>query len=246
MPISSGSCVNCVDILEAGPVIKGPPGIVYGPGPVSVTSLDNVVYVQKGPDINIVVAEIGGHFLASTVGIPTPSFAYCNNGGAIHFLSEKVSSTVRDISPWLRRNRQGLMKQICEIIVFDIWVMNYDRNIGNLLPFPASGDSSTSLVAIDFEKSAALRGPHPLVEAHVVATPKSLWPTGELGNMARNTAIPKNFISRIKSTPDEAIRKDITDIVAILGSAFSWADSSIKLLLKRRDNISTLVVEVWR
>lgn len=76
--------------------------------------------------------------------------------------------------------------------------------------------------------------------------PESLWPTGELGGIVRAGGIPSDFVSSINNMSDEQICGNIGEVQTILGESFSWGDSSIRLLLNRRDNISALVEEVWQ
>lgn len=237
--------IDRVIISSVGRAIVPPLGIVYSTAPWSVTSNEGIDYVRKGPELNVVIAELVAHLLARVVGVPIPDFAICEDGDCVHFLSEKLKDCMRNVEPWLKRNRQQLVDQVCRIIAFDIWIMNPDRNMGNLLGLPANDGSSISIIAIDFEKSASLRGRYPLTEAAQVL-PSSFWPTGDLGNIARGAPFPADFVKTIQETSDEKVTESVRAASAVLGDSFSWADSSIKILLDRKQKMATLAREVWQ
>ena len=68
-------------------------------------------------------------------------------------------------------------------VVVDVWLANTDRNAGNCVAFRGP-DDRIRLVMIDFEKSATLRGLHPIMQSNQVSD-NELWPTGELGALMK-------------------------------------------------------------
>lgn len=243
--VESQIMIERVTLAKIGSVITAPGNLVYSTSPRSVTSCDGVNYVRKGPELNVVVTELIAHLLSEKIGIKTPEFAYCKDENCFHFLSRKVVDCVRNIQPWLKQNQPEVIRQVCQIIVFDIWIMNYDRNIGNLLGVRSDNDASISVIAIDFEKSAALRGQHPLTESSE-RSPGSFWPTGDLGRAMRGTQIPVDLMNKIQDISPDVVAESVTSVSDTIGNSFTWAGSSIQLLQSRQNRLPELAREVWQ
>lgn len=123
--------------------------------------------------------------------------------------------------------------------------MNYDRNISNLLGVSESSDSGITVFAIDFEKSATLRGQYPLIESAEIP-PSSFWPKGLLGEKIKGKTCPSDFISKIQDISDEMVEESFASARDAIGDSFSWSGSSKHLLCNRKGKLPELVREVWK
>ena len=200
---------------------------------------------MKGPQLEVVFAEIGGCLLAARLGIPVPSVAICLADADKFAGSEKVEQAFRDASvPLKRPEKITNLQDLYNVIVVDSWLGNTDRNLGNVLAV-ASGERLT-LVMIDFEKSAALR-PLPRIQSTLLE-PRSLWPTAELGEYARRMKPlypPPTAIQAVETMNEERCRNTLQPLLLALGRV-PWADDSIAALASRAGNISKIVEAVWR
>jgi hypothetical protein len=232
--------ISIVTLIDRSPVIA-PEGLVYSTSPLSCLDTEGNSYVVKGPEPNIVVAEALGYMLALELGIGVPEFAFAKfqDSSALWFASKKMETGLRDVSPILRSGGARYAIFLSELAVFDAWVANLDRNIGNLLIAPGLG-----LIAIDFEKSQALRGPHPLLEATMI-DPRKLRPSGVL-----TASIPKplqgdGMLRRVDGLTDARIRVIVQTVEAAMGGGFTWATSTTSSLIHRRKQLREILKAAW-
>jgi hypothetical protein len=223
--------------------------LVYTTAPKKATGLDGFSYFVKGPDLNIVAAEAVAHQLAEGLGLRIPKFGIAVPYGAnnAYFASREVVRCQRQIDTWLTRRRITNRELLSMVTAFDIWVMNKDRNIGNLVGEEQLAPSAgmISIVAIDFEKSMALRGPYPLTATPQIS-PRSLWPSGTLGQLIRGFPIPNIFCGAIEAMTRDNILDAFGRVEACINAEIPWKENSAQLLATRAGRIRPLVAEVWQ
>ncbi len=224
-------------------VISGT-GVVYSTNPKRAVGEDSADYFVKGPEVNIVFAELAGCVLANAVGLTVPCAKMCTVG--IHKLAgTRLISQFRDIGPWLaHRSKVRNISEVYECIVVDIWLGNTDRNMGNIVVSPCE-NGYVDFVFIDFEKASALRQ-YPTTQTAMIA-PKDLWPSGELGSRLRSQRPlfpPPNILRRIGDFQPHICRSLIEAVAGALDDV-SWANDTIDTLLKRARLIEKLAGEVW-
>jgi hypothetical protein len=236
-----------ITLLGGGTPMMPPEGLVYSTDPQSYVDTEGIKHVVKGPDVSVVVAEAIAYPLARYVGLEVPDYALgvIENTSEHYFACRKQENATRDVEPWLRRKAAGVLEQLSRIVVFDIWVANEDRNLGGLLGRRRSGGSEIDLIAIDFEKAQAIRGPHPLITTAQVA-PGRLWPRELLGRLLGQPVAPTAMVRRVESVPVNVIEAAVGAAHEVLGEAFPWADSVVQGLTSRRNKIADLVREVWK
>lgn len=118
--------VKKVTIASVGQLVVAPENVVYSTSPRHVTASDGAVYVSKGPDPNVVISELVAYLLAQEIGIKVPEFAVSEYENGLYFLSSKMSLCFRNIDPWLKDSQADVICQVCQIVVFDVWIMNYE------------------------------------------------------------------------------------------------------------------------
>jgi HipA-like kinase len=238
-----------IELLDEGRPVTPPEGIVYSTAPRKVTGLDTFSYFVKGPEPNIVVAEAVAHQLAESLNLKIPAFgvAVPDDTGNAYFASREVERCQRQIDRWIERDRTINRRDLAKIVVFDIWVMNYDRNMNNVVGAGqlAPNDGKVEIIAIDFEKSAALRGPYPLMTTAEI-DPRKLWPTGTLGNLVVGAPIPGDFCDAIHATSRDHVLDAFAKVEARINKPIEWKESSAKVLTTRAANIRRLAQEVWK
>jgi hypothetical protein len=225
--------VDVVTLVAGGRRVEPPEQIVYSNAPTSWLDSNGDTYVVKDTAIEAVIAEAVATRLARGLGLAVPDFA------------RKLA--LRDISPWLRRERDDVLAELAKITVFDIWVANHDRNLGNLLP-PTDGKFTgnvTAAVAIDFEKAVAIRSRYPLVEASDVS-PKRCWPSGDLGVALAGQARPVDFVDALGAVTRAEIVTAVSAVRNVIGPTFAWADSVVEALEHRKQRIQALTNEGWQ
>jgi hypothetical protein len=233
-----------IDLLTLDSRVGAPEGIIYSTSPRRAEGSDNASYFVKGPEPEVVFAELAGCLLAMEVGLSVPEVAVCRYGETIYCGSCKVTNALRDVSPWLKQplNVRNF-GDLYDAIVVDAWLANNDRNLGNVLGRPAGG-SEIELVMIDFEKSKALR-PNPLIESGQVDS-HSLWPTGELGGILRQRkplTPPAAIVERVRE-----IGRNCASLIAEVGDKFGpveWAGNCTEALSRRAVRIDEIVRQVW-
>lgn len=236
--------IRQVALALGGSPVTPPDGMVYSTGPTSWTDADGVDRIVKGPDVGMVVAEALGYLLGRRVGLRVPDFAIATIESipGLHFASEKLVRAQRDVSPWLRL--PTFREAFARVVLFDVWVVNHDRNHGGFLADEHPETGALELVAIDFEKSVALRGPQPIVTTPTIAVGR-LRPQGELGPLLHGLPIPAAGIAGIKGVTSEEMEGAVGALREVVGASYDWGDSTVHVLEKRRDRIEALAAEVW-
>src|SRR5262249_41819380 len=92
-----------VPLLTIDEQVRAPYEVVYSTNPRRAEGSNHLSYFIKGPNIEIVFAEIAGCLLAKEVGLQVPDVAACEFEGETYAGSVKVGDAVRDIEPWLKR-----------------------------------------------------------------------------------------------------------------------------------------------
>lgn len=238
--------VHETELLTFDSRVSAPEGIVYSTSPRRAEGEDGHSYFIKGPDAEITFAELAGCSFAIEVGLVVPPVAVCRFGEEKYCGSRKVADSLRDIAAWLRRPQKiSNRNDLYSVIVVDAWLANTDRNHGNVLGRSTHG-SEIEVVMIDFEKSKTLR-PNPIMESGMVRA-ASLWPTGELGQVLRETKPlhpPQQMMDRIGLVTQQRCTEIVNDVVSKLGPV-AWADNSIEAVSRRAGRIGEIVGEVWR
>jgi len=236
-----------IELVDEGTAVVAPENLVYSTQPRKATGLDGSSYYIKGPDRNLVVAEAVAHQLARNFGLSVPDFGIAFLGGGPVFASKEVIRCHRQVESWIRNGRVTNRNLLPALAAFDIWVMNKDRNIGNLVGEaqlePDRG--GVAIVAIDFEKSMTLRGPYPLTTTPMIL-PASLWPSGTLGQLLVGSQRPDHFISDLSAVTSDRVSAAFGFVEARLQESVDWKDASVQVLVNRAKRIRELVGEVWR
>ncbi len=221
------------------------PGLVYSTNPLTTEAANGRKYFLKGPAAEIVFAEAAGYTLAKLVGLAVPDCALCHLPGSsdVWFASAEIpvrSGVELLIDTDFQLNRTFL--QGC--IAFDVWIFNPDRNIGNVV-----GDSleagKLELFAIDFEKSAILRG----ISRFIITTmnPRDCWPNEPLDRICRRLPFPSEMCDLIAGVSQERIEGEFARLSMDINLAnVPWADSAAGYLALRGSRIQDLIREVWR
>lgn len=229
--------------IEA-PVV-GEFGKVFSTAPDVAIGEDGKTYFIKGRNNATAFSEVAGCRLSALLGIDVPRAgvgAFC---GDLYAAVETVPKPNRNVRPWLgnlqKIENDGLL---FEIIAVDTWLVNDDRNMGNLVG-SSVGNGRIRLFMIDFEKSRALKE-NPFMGSGNV-DPQNLWPTAELGQILRGTKptqCPAAILAKIRAISS----KQISDILRPLADELPfvhWHESSIEVLTKRAEQIDRLVESVW-
>jgi hypothetical protein len=237
---------SITELVTLDSPVSAPAGIVYSTNPYTAEAENGKTYFVKGPELEIVFAEIAGCLLASSVGIPVPAVALCSAGGERLAGSEKVDEAFRDSSvPLKRLERISNLEDLYNVIVVDAWLGNTDRNLGNVLAAP-SGEGRAELVMIDFEKSAALRR-HPRVQSTLIEY-RNLWPTGELGERARELRPlfpPQPILQKIAAVNKNKCLEVLHPLIDSIGQV-AWADDSVGAVASRAESIRKTAEAVWK
>lgn len=234
-------------LLTIDEQIRAPYDVVYSTDPRRAEGANHLRYFIKGPELEIVFAEIAGCLLAREVGLIVPDVAACEFAGETYAGSVKVDEAVRDIEPWLNRpQRVTNFDDVFRSIVVDLWLANKDRNIGNILGDPRPGRGRIDLVFIDFEKSATLRQ-YPMVRTPLL-DPRELWPSGILGAaLRRNKPLipPADIIDRIRSLTDQRYSEIVNEVEVAINVEIEWKDGCVGVLSQRGAQIRQLSEALW-
>jgi hypothetical protein len=245
MPPEFSFCIT--ELITIDSPVSAPAGIVYSTNPHKAEAANGKTYFVKGPEPEIVFAEIGGCLLAASVGLLVPAVAICSAEGRLYAGSEKVDQAFRDVSiPLKRPERVANIGDLHSVIAVDAWLGNTDRNLGNVLAGP-SARGRIELVMIDFEKSAALRR-HPRIKSTLIEY-RSLWPTGELGQRARELKPlypPLAILQNIIATTEDRCREVLRPLVQALGNEVPWVEDSIGAVISRAKEVNKIVEAVWQ
>lgn len=238
-----------VQLLDEGTKVTAPENVFYSTDPRKVMGVDGHTYFVKGPGYDIVVAEAVAHLLAKEVGLKVPDFGIvlAEDGQAPSFASREVPQCLREVDSWILRKRVTNLDILPRLVVFDVWVANKDRNIGNIVgsEVQLGADVKITLTAIDFEKSIALRGPYPMTTVNMIP-PSKLWPSGTLGDMIKGISIPEDFCATIEHVSESQMENAFASVEAHFGEEVDWKKSTVRVLQVRSAKIRELLREVWR
>lgn len=238
--------IQRINLLTFDDNVKARPGIVYSTNPRRVVGDDGKPYFIKGPEIEVVFAEIAGCELAREVELPVPEVAACDVDGATYAASAKVKDALREIPPFINLPDGSInYEDMFNAIVVDVWLANTDRNFGNVVCEPQRG-GKVKFVFIDFEKSVTLR-PHPIILSAGVEA-RQLWPTGELGEELRARKPlnpPQIMIERIRLLSEERCKQLLGEVAAAIGAPVEWIDASAHVLSRRAVKVQQLAEDVW-
>lgn len=133
-------------------------------------------------------------------------------------------------------------------IVFDVWIANRDRNVGNFVSRPnrGSGPPLVDLLAIDFEKAEVLRGELDQFSVTKI-DPDNFWPRGALGKVCRQFEIPAGFCAQIEELAKDSQLDAVVDQVIwdLDFPEISWRKTAVNLLKTRGRSIRTWAQEAW-
>lgn len=232
--------------------LENPSGVIYSTGPKMYFCDDEYEYVVKGFGcVEVVRAEASAYKLAAEIGIPTPPWKFIRVPGEKHglFGSQLQKNVVREIDAHVKRGRVSNPAVLSEIVGFDVWLANVDRNIGNLLGRACAvtnGSSDIEIVAIDFEQSITVRDATPRMICSTL-DPKRLWPREELGVLLSNLPPPtSSFVARIKALDSDKISGLLSTVAGDLGLGQEWLDLCVSVLVERGEHIEKLLMEVWK
>ena len=228
--------------------VVAPRGIVYSTSPWSALDSDGVKYIVKGPEPEVVVPESAAYLLAKQASLTVPNFALATlpNKSGLYFASEAMLTAIRDVEPFITSSRPHVLDGIACITLFDIWIGNTDRNLGNLLA-AMSQDSPDLIapVAIDFEKAVTLRDRHPNITSGQLK-PSELWPSGKLGDLLIGAALPEHFLAVLESIEGDALETIVNEVATQLSGQYDWAESTLSALSRRQARLRTIAQEAWR
>lgn len=229
--------------MEA-PVI-GELGKVFSTGPEVAIGEDGKTYYIKGRNSPIAFSEVVGCRLAALVGLKVPTAHVASFNGDLYAAVESVPAASRNLRPWLRdQSRIANGRHLFEVIAVDTWLVNDDRNMGNIVG-SGIGHGRIEVFMIDFEKSRTL-GENPFLSSGGIALAR-LWPTEELGAILRESRPPRcpdSILNRIGTVSLEQLNDSVLPVAAEL-PFIQWHDSSVEVLLRRAQRIVSLVEAVW-
>src|ERR1044072_3722378 len=137
-----------VNLLTFDSPIQSPQGIVYSTSPRRAEA-EGGSYFIKGPEVEVVFAEIAGCALAREVGLPVPDVAACEGGGAPYVRRLRGTDDLRDLAQLITQlDGSSNPEDLFNSIVVDLWLANTDRNLGNVVGCPLGG-GRVELVFID-------------------------------------------------------------------------------------------------
>ncbi|HXN18454.1 MAG TPA: HipA family kinase [Candidatus Binatus sp.] len=240
--------MKVVDLIEEGEEVTPPQGVVYSTHPRRTLAQDGHVYFVKGPDLNVVVAEVVSHLLAQQIELQVPEFALAKSGSTAGFLfASREVQGFRAVDSWLAAGKVRNPTLVQLMHLFDVLVANRDRNIGNLIGETIRGQHSSELrlVAIDFEKAEALRGNYPLTTVPTIP-PGRLRPSGILGTLLQNDHTAAVQFAAVERINRDDILGAFGKLEAVLGLEIEWKENSAQLVAQRARDIRRLLEEVWR
>jgi hypothetical protein len=234
-----------IDLLTFDSLVSSPEGMIYSTAPHIGYGSDGITYFVKGPEPEVIFAEIAGCLFAREVGLIVPDVAICRFEDSKFCGSAKVEG-LRNVAPWLARTQKVRnASDLYNVIVVDAWLANDDRNMGNILARPVHG-SEVEIVMIDFEKSKALR-PNPIIVSTMLK-PGQLWPREELGQILRQQKplfASLGIIERIRNVGRDRCTEIIMDVAGKMGPV-DWADNSIDVVSRRAERIAEIASEIWK
>ena len=238
-----------VDLAEAKP-LKSPERLIYSTKPFAGICSDGKHYVIKGSlDPAVVKAEAAAYILAPIVGIPVPEWTFVSapQKAAYPLFGSRMVPGVRDVSAWLESDIAQYQDILAKIIVFDIWIANTDRNLGNLISrsTPKTHDGRIDLIAIDFEKAVAVRSATPRIDIASVQT-ENLWPSDQLGRIIGRLPKPEiEWISTLGTYSLEILAPALQEAQIAIGLESDWHTNIAAMLVDRAAKLPELIEEVW-
>ncbi len=231
--------------------MKAPANVVYSTNPrFSVDTAGRKYYIKGSDDVRIVQAELIGHILAGLVKIPVPHYAVGRLAGETrcHFCSCIVDDALRDVETHLRTNRLIDASVLPRIVLLDVWLGNYDRNMGNLLGRSKSDATagSVEIVAIDFEKAVVVRSDAPLIELPMRKR-GTLWPTGVLGACCKGRfPLTQEAVALFRAIGRHQIERAVVKTFAATRvDDAERCETVIDALVKRQSTIESLAKDEW-
>jgi hypothetical protein len=202
--------------------------------------------VIKGPDPRLVFTEYAAYELAGRIGVPVPEHALCTSpvDGAVYFASRRLDFRFPPEAV-LKTGRAENPEMLADTAAFDIWVVNNDRNLNNLVAGPSEDPDKVRLYAIDFEGAEGLRGVRDLFSLTAVDT-RTLLPHEELRAKCCRYPLPVRACDHIADSRD-AIEPIAAEWLADMGlPRLDWCERAASVLSSRADRIHTLVRDAWR
>jgi hypothetical protein len=184
--------------------------------------------------------------LASLVGISVPRCALCKHPRTEETLFASEAATISSGVDRLLGPRFAVNSELmADVIAFDTWIGNWDRNPGSLVAEVETGhkDTRVRLFAIDFEKSEVLRGRSFIVVTAI--NPAECWPHGDLTALCVGLALPRAQIARIRRVERASVAAILSSTAESLNRNLERADAIIHQLLSRSARIEELTTEVW-
>lgn len=246
--LGSPCMVGSIELFTIDGRVSAPSGVVFSTDPRRAEGEDGNSYFIKGPELEIVFAELAGCELAREIGLNVPNVVACRWDGETYAGSQAVEASIRDVGPFLQRTDRAVnFSDLYTTQVVDVWLANKDRNLGNVIGKPTSQSmSKIELVFIDFEKAATLR-PTPTMLSTVLE-PRLLWPSGILGTALRTHKLmmpPPAGILRVSQMTREKCSEVLLQAQAAIGTPVPWLDDSVHALIHRANRIQQLAEEVW-
>jgi hypothetical protein len=234
-----------INLATIEAAVIGELGKVFSTAPEVAIGEDGKTYYIKGRNSRTAFSEVVGCRLAAMAGLKVPHADVGMFNGNLYAAVESVPAANRNIRPWLQdQSRIENHPHLFEVIAVDTWLVNDDRNMGNLVG-SSLGNGRIDVFMIDFEKSRTL-AESPFIGSGAV-DPRRLWPTAQLGDILRRTRpshCPVAVIERIRAISVEQLTAAVLPVASELPFV-SWHESSIELLARRAQKIDTLVEAVW-
>lgn len=235
--------IRIYDEPDPAPAIEG---CIYSTRPTVSSATNGKRYFLKGPDQTVVAAEVIAYALAERVNISVPRCALCKHPRTDEILFATEAAIINSGIDRLLAPRYAVNPDLlADVIAFDVWIANGDRNPGSLVAQPLSGhkEPRVRLLAIDFEKSEVLRG-RSIIEVTAL-DPARWWPTGDLAAMCVGLELPIAQILRIRELKRTHIDQILAATMTALGRTLDRADAIAHQLASRATNIEGLTREVW-
>jgi hypothetical protein len=238
--------VRRIVLVEEPTDVVPPERMIYSTRPKRALGEDGIQYYLKGPDPAVVAAEALAYELGGLVGFTTPDYGLCEVPEAgLCFASREIRFRSA-LDTILEKELAANPELIPACIAFDIWIVNDDRNISNIVAEPVRVGASVRarLHAIDFEKSKILRGSN-MFEVGMV-DPRTLWPKELLGRLCRGCNFPDDFCERVRAITRDQIDGVFERLIwELAGLDLPWRESAVFQLSKRATEIRQRAQEVW-
>jgi hypothetical protein len=157
-----------------------------------------------------VAAECAGYALAELVGIEVPAWGVAvESKNRFVFISEQED--VRDVLPYLEAGTVSNRDLLDRLLVFDLWIVNVDRNDESLVGRPAltQPPGAIELRSIDFEKARILQSAGIIEVGQLHAS--HMLPRGRLQAQApRRSHTLQRMIERIQDVTEAQLRAALT------------------------------------